>query len=338
MGKLVFNPDIWIEDADDAQSIKPWSAAPKPPIAPNLDRFQAPNPKGRPAASQPRPIHGKTGSDYIAALLDVRLSEMPIPPCFPDAVVKIHDALKIPGRSVDEFVKLVETEPRLAEILLQVANVASFGTGVNRVSDLRSAITRLGQPLIQGAAVMFAVQQMKDQLRLRSIAAPLSELWRESRAVACICQVIARRTAVKTELAFLTGLLHGIGYLYIVARALGKSAALGHDLVDNPLIAERHAAIGAAALADWQASKQIADAVRDQNDHARLTHGREHADLTDVLIVSIVLARALKQARAGSLQLDGITSFAALGLTTDDCLETIRHAEYQLASLLSDWA
>jgi HDOD domain len=41
-------------------------------------------------------------------------------------------------------------------------------------------------------------------------------------SVASISQLVARRTTVKPDEAFLTGLLHGIGRLYIMAHAVGK--------------------------------------------------------------------------------------------------------------------
>jgi HD-like signal output (HDOD) protein len=252
-------------------------------------------------------------------------------PCFPNVVIRIRDALNDPKTSIEETVSLVGTEPRLAARLLQTANSAAFNASGNRVTELRTAITRLGQQLVQSAAVSFAVQQMKDAQKLRSIAKPLSALWMESITVACISQVIARRTKIKPEEAFLTGLLHGMGRLYIMAHAVGESEALGKELQCAELIAGWHPAIGKAVLENWAVGDALAEAVGQQADYDR--GSMRQADLTDVLIVSILLAQALQTHAPQIIPMDSVDSFKNIGLTTEDCAMTIKHAEYQLGSL-----
>src|SRR6202162_4719898 len=134
-------------------------------------------------------------------------------PCFPDVVIRIRHALADPNTTIDRTVAIVGNEPRLAARLLQTANSAAFNLSGKPLTDLRSAITRLGQQLVQGAAVAYAVQQMKHAESLRSIAKPLDELWRECISVASVGQAVARHTKVNPDEAFLTGLLHGIGRL-----------------------------------------------------------------------------------------------------------------------------
>jgi len=117
----------------------------------------------------------------------------------------------------------------LAARLLQSANSAAFNISGKPLTDLRSAITRLGHQLVQSATVAYAVQQLKYTDSLRSIAKPLSELWNECISVAAVCQAVARRTKVSPDEAFLTGLLHGIGRLYIMVREVGHAGTLGTD-------------------------------------------------------------------------------------------------------------
>src|SRR5882757_1960784 len=143
-------------------------------------------------------------------------------PCFPDVVIRIRKALADPDARLTETVRIVGTEPRLAARLLQAANSAAFNPSGKRLTDLRAAITRLGHRPVQSSAMAFAVQQLRLAPALRSIAKPLNVLWEESISVASICQVIARRTKVNPDEAFLTGLLHGIGRLYMMVRAVGK--------------------------------------------------------------------------------------------------------------------
>ena len=251
-------------------------------------------------------------------------------PCFPNVVIRIREALRDPKISAGEIVRLVGTEPRLAARLIQTANSVAFNPSGVRVTELRTAITRLGQRLVEGAAISFAVQQMKDEPVLRSISKQLKELWKSSIAVASICQVVARRTKVKPDEAFLTGLLHGIGRLYIMAHAVGKPSALLLDLTCADTIASWHPSIGRAVLENWRVSEAMAVSVGEQSDFDR-EHRRE-PDLTDILIVSIVLAEAL-EASTQKIEMEEVRSFRNIGFTSDDCMATLKHAEYQLGSL-----
>jgi HD-like signal output (HDOD) protein len=274
---------------------------------------------------------GVTALSFLTTLAN-ELSKGPVDlPCFPNVVIKIRDALNDPDTTADETVVLVGAEPRLAAKLLQTANSAAFNSSGKRVTDLRTAITRLGQQLVQGTAMAFAVQQMKNEPSLRSIAKPLSELWKVSITVAYIAKVLAKRTTVQSDEAFLTGLLHGIGKLYIMARSVGLPASAAEELASAELVSGWHPSVGKAVLENWQVAEEMSDAVGDQNAYDRVS--RREADLTDVLIIAVILAQALQEPEPRDIQIDGVTAFQRVGLRLGDCDAILKHAEYQLGSL-----
>jgi HD-like signal output (HDOD) protein len=252
-------------------------------------------------------------------------------PCFPNVVVKIRDALRDPKTSVQETLQLVGAEPLLAARLIQTANSVAFNASGTRVTELRTAITRLGHSLVESAAMSFAVQQMKNEPALRSISTQLTALWNKSLAVASICQVVARRTKVKPEEAFLAGLLHGIGHLYIMAHAVGKPAGLRLDLECEETVDGWHPSIGKAVLENWRVGDAMAESIGQQLDYDRKS-SRE-PDLTDILIISIVLSGRLGQTPVELVDMEEIRSFQNVGFTPEDCATTLKHAEYQLGSL-----
>lgn len=252
-------------------------------------------------------------------------------PCFPDAVIRIRKALADPHARLTQTVRIVGAEPRLAARLLQAANSAAFNHSGKPLTDLRAAITRLGHRAVQSSAMAFAVQQLRLAPALRSIAKPLNVLWEESISVASICQVIARRTHVSSDEAFLTGLLHGIGRLYIMVRAVGKQSNLYSKATFVEMVEGWHPAIGKAVLENWGFAEAMSDAVALQADYDHA--GKLEADLTDILIVSVMLARVLRQPGPRRVDMVGIHSFHPLGLSAQDCAEILKHAEYQLGSL-----
>jgi len=250
-------------------------------------------------------------------------------PCFPNIVVRISEALMDPDTTAEQVVTVVGAEPRLAARITQTANSAAFNAAGKPVTELRSAIARIGQHMVQSIAISYAIQQMEHEESLRSIARPLMELWERSITVSSISQLVAERTKVHTDVAFLTGLLHGIGSLYIMARA-----AIGQPPVADPrswfdLLGGWQASIGKAILEAWGFPEEMCEAVAEQQDHER--RWKHDATLTDVLIVSLVLADALKMPEPRQFDTDGINAFATVGLNKTDCEATLVRAERRIA-------
>jgi HD-like signal output (HDOD) protein len=252
-------------------------------------------------------------------------------PSFPDVVIRIRKALADPDAKLTQTVKIIGAEPRLAARLLQAANSAAFNPSGKPLTDLKAAVTRLGYRGVQSFSMAFAVQQMRLAPALRAIAKPLNVLWEESISVASISQVIARRTAVNPDEAFLTGLLHGIGRLYIMVRAVGKSNAFRGDHAFADMVDGWHPAIGKAVLENWGFAEPMPEAVGSQGDSDH--SGRSEADLADVLIAAVALTAVLREPGPRTVDTDGIHSFRRLGLTPQDCADILKHAEYQLGSL-----
>jgi HD-like signal output (HDOD) protein len=245
-------------------------------------------------------------------------------PCFPDVVVRISLALADANTNADRIVTIVGAEPRLAARILQTANSAAFNSSGKAVTELRSAITRLGQQMVQGTAMSYAMQQMKNEQSLRPIAEPLAQLWNRSIAVASLTRLIAAKTKVNADEAFLTGLLHGIGHLYILAR----SAANPNSQSVMQSVAGWHASIGKAVLESWGFDQALCDAVGEQEDRER--RWKHTATLADILIASLVLADTLQQPEPRAIASEGINAFLSIGVTPTDCTVILSQADEQI--------
>jgi HD-like signal output (HDOD) protein len=250
-------------------------------------------------------------------------------PCFPNVVVRISTALENPNTNSGDAVTMVGAEPRLAARLLQTANSAAYNVSGKPMTELRSAVTRLGLQMVQSIAMSYAVQQMRNADALRSIVQPMTELWDRSIAVASIAQLVAERTKVHTDTAFLTGLLHGIGSLYIMARAAVQSGEPQTQLACVELLDSWQASIGKAVLESWGFAEEMCEAVGDQNDFER--KWKHDGALTDVLIVSLVLADSLRTPEPRSIDMQGIHAFGNIGLSETDCQATLVRAERRIA-------
>ena len=237
-------------------------------------------------------------------------------PCFPDVVIRIRRALANPETHIAQTVKIVGTEPRLTARILQTANSAVFNQSGKPVTDLRTAVTRLGTRLVQSSAMAFAVQQMRMAPLLKSVGGPLKELWEESISAATLCQLIARRTTVNADEAFLTGLLHGIGRLYIMVRAASDPGKARYERSLLDLIDGWHPAIGQAVLENWGFPEAMAAAVGQQQNHGYMS---KVADQTDILIAGLVLAAAARPGGGRVIEVAEIKPFGRLGLRAEEC-------------------
>jgi HD-like signal output (HDOD) protein len=250
-------------------------------------------------------------------------------PCFPEVVIRISTALADPKTTADHVVTIVGAEPRLAARILQTANSAAFNTSGKRLTDLRSAITRLGHQMVHGTAMSYAMQQMKNEAALRSVAQPMTQLWNRSITVASICRIVAGRTKVNADAAFLTGLLHGIGNLYIMARAATQATGLGSEHSWLDLLVGWQASIGKAVLESWGFAEEMCDAVGEQEDHER--RWKHEAALSDVLIASLVLADALQTPEPRAVATEGVNAFLTVAVKAEDCSEILSEAERQIS-------
>jgi HD-like signal output (HDOD) protein len=244
-------------------------------------------------------------------------------PCFPGVVPRVRLALGDPKSTSDDIVRIAGTEPRLVARLLQTANSVVFNPSGKPISELRQAVTRLGQHLVQSVTMAFALQQVKAEPSLRPVAKQMNALWEKSMAAASICQLLAKRVTVPSDKAFLTGLLHGIGYFYIMVRAGDPASGIVLDTSFADFVATRHPAFGRAVMEKWGFEAPMCEAVGWQLNYRRKS-GRP-ADLADVVIASVVLADIFV-GNADVSRYAQVNAFAAIGLREDELGAILEHA------------
>jgi HD-like signal output (HDOD) protein len=252
-------------------------------------------------------------------------------PCFPDIVPQVRRALDDPMTCADDLVRIAGSEPRLSARLIQTAGSVVFNPSGRPPPNLRSAVTRLGHQLVQSVVMVFAVQQLKAEPKLRNVARPLGQLWEKSITVASICQTLARELHVPPDKVFLAGLVHGIGHFYILVRAVEEGSEVTYDQLPTGLIDARHPAIGRAVLTKWGFEPGVCEAVGRQCDYDR--ESALAADLTDVLIASIVLAEVMLEGHGDLTRCEHIASFDRIGFVTQELSSIIAHTEHTIGAL-----
>ncbi len=87
---------------------------------------------------------------------------------------------------------MVGSEPALSARLLRIANSASLNRSGKAVTDLRTAINRIGYNMVRSASISFSMAQIRKSNKLAGLEHHLSELWQRSTLVAAYAFVLAR--------------------------------------------------------------------------------------------------------------------------------------------------
>ncbi len=177
-----------------------------------------------------------------------------------EVAVRVQRMLDDPDCAVDRLAKLISTEPLLYAKVISVANAIAYNPGGNSVSDVKSAITRLGFTTLRGLAASVIVRQLTAQSKSAEQRALAATLWEHTANVAALARVIARRiTRQNPDTAFFAGIVHEVGSFYLIARANAYPGLLAADL--EPWHEEGQAKVGRAVLNALELPVAVLDAI-----------------------------------------------------------------------------
>ena len=254
-------------------------------------------------------------------------------PGFPDIVARVQHVLADENVSTDKVVKVLGTEPVLSGQLMSVANSVALNPSGKSITDLRTAVARVGLNTVRTATIAYAVRLLRAGAELKSIAAPLNELWQRNVLVASIAYVLARkRTQVNPDMALLTGLLHGVGRLYIMTRAVRHPGLFANPSTYQLIERDWHLSIATALLENWAIAPEIISAVRDSEDYAREPRGA--ASLSDVLVAAnMIVVHNGQPPEFLQARLQTVRAVARLELTREICETLLAESEEEIAAL-----
>jgi HD-like signal output (HDOD) protein len=240
-------------------------------------------------AARPNVDSAREAFEFVKALA-TELSEGKIElPSFPDVATRVQRVLSDDSVTQDRVVRVVGSEPALAARVVGMANSAAINTTGRTISELRTAVARMGFDMVRSAAMSFALSQLRRAPEFKSLERPLNLLWHRSVTVAALCYVIAKRlTKLQPDSAMLTGLLHSVGRLYILTRASKHPALFADPAAYNAIVVDWHASIARAVLENWGMAEEIVEAVASFEDPDREARGQ--VSLTDVLAVANLMA------------------------------------------------
>jgi HD-like signal output (HDOD) protein len=285
------------------------------------------------AADQTPTATGNEAAFAFVQALAAELSKGKVDlPSFPDIALRVRQILADDEVSQDKVVRVVGSEPALAARLLQIANSAAINFSGKAITELRTAIARMGFNMVRSAAIAFAMSQLKKVDSLKGLEKPLDELWHRSAAVAAMSHAVAKRySQINPDTALLAGLLHGIGQLYILTRSSDHPGLFADPVAYNSIVRDWHTAVAKALLENWEMAEEIVSAVSEYEDFEREHEGA--VDLTDVLTAGHLLAAFKEHPESIELNMHDVSACKRMRIDRGAYEKLIDESEHEIDAL-----
>jgi len=223
----------------------------------------------------------------IRRLLSIQPIDLPV---FHPIALKLIHLLSDQDFTIDELANTTNDDQALAGQILNMANSSSY-SGRVKVETIKDALIRLGAHHVSSLA-MAASQAALHSSYNSTVNAIMRELWLHSHGCAVGCRWVAMNTGHRAlaEQAYLAGLLHDVGKLYLI-KALERitnagvaQAALERDLLLE-IFAELHVEQGTRLMEHWSMPSVYRIAVD--------RHSSEHFDPDDIVLVIVRLVNVV---------------------------------------------
>jgi HD-like signal output (HDOD) protein len=167
--------------------------------------------------------------------------------------------------------------------------------------------------MVRNVALSYAAQQVFIGYGSQQVRTFLTAIWQHSVHTAALAHMLARvRTKLNPDDAFLAGLLHEVGKLYILIRVKDKLEQLAVEPAFQSVVAEWHPRLGRAVIEAWALPSELAEAVGEHQTCA--LEAPEPPRLTDVVAVANYLAEHSEAACADEQYFDKAPNLGSLAM------------------------
>lgn len=271
-----------------------------------------------------------TAFDFVRQLgQDLAKGQFDLPP-FPDTAIRVQECVRSAEADFHKLSAIVSTEPALAARIMRMSNSAMMRRTPIEITDVGTAISRVGMAMVQNAAVAYAAREAFKCPEGSPAAKDLDALRVHSVKVASLSYVLAKHTPYegKPEEAMLAGLLHAVGRFYIFMKASDRPELFEDQAALQKLTSQWHTGVARAIVESWMFPESIAKGVDEQElvERDRI----QPADLSDILYIANIMARAGVKAAPALGDLD---SLARLRINAEKLAAILQANEEEIQSM-----
>lgn len=209
-------------------------------------------------------------------------------PSLPDVVLKIRKLLESDNCTFELISQAVSVDPVLVSRLFVFANSAYYNRANIKADTLDAAISRLGFEVVRNTAMSLAMKQLYKTDTSDDVARHVRKVWSHGVRLSCMAYAIgATQSQINQETAYLCGLMHNVGKLYILTKAAEFPEFLGAPDKLEAVMEEWNPQVSKSIVESWG----FPDEVIESTDPATYAHPDTEADATliDVIVAAELL-------------------------------------------------
>lgn len=195
-----------------------------------------------------------------------------------------------PESTINDFVKIVETDPPLVARIIKTINSPFYGF-TKEITSISHAVTMLGRSPLRTLALSYAG---KSLLAANAESAHLNEIiWSHSIGCGVVARLIAEKADIDPEEAFIAGLFHDIGKLFfcktspkIYEKLISQN---GPQLLakEEKAFGMTHTEVGFRLAVSWPLAEKIKFAIKG---HGSVVSESEHPEFVKLITLANDLA------------------------------------------------
>lgn len=218
-------------------------------------------------------------------------------PSLPDVVMKIRLLLERDDCDFERVSKAVSIDPVLVSRLFVFANSAYYNRANIKIETLDGAIGRLGFEVVRNAAMSLAMKQLYNSDKQDKAAKHLRAVWARGMKLSSMAYAIAEmHPHLNRETAYLCGLMHEVGKLYILTKAEEFPDFLGNPKSLNLIMEEWNPQISKSIVESWGFPEEVIEST----DPA--TYADHDADTPSNTVDVVIVAKYLMDGSEQTLQ------------------------------------
>lgn len=180
-------------------------------------------------------------------------------PSLPDVVLKIRKMLESDNCDFERISQAISVDPVLVSRLFVFANSAFYNRANVKIETLDGAIGRLGFEVVRNTAMSLAMKQLYNSDERDESARHLRAVWARGMKLSSMAYAIAeKRPELNQETAYLCGLMHEVGKLYILTKAEDFPDFLGDPTSLNSVMEEWNPQVSKSIVESWGFPDEVA--------------------------------------------------------------------------------
>lgn len=183
-------------------------------------------------------------------------------PSLPDVVLKIRGLLEKDNCDFGVISQAISVDPVLVSRLFVFANSAYYNRANVKIETLEGAIGRLGFEVVRNTAMSLAMKQLHKSDKNDKSARQVRAIWAHGMKLSSMAHAVAARSSrLNDETAYLCGLMHEVGKLYILTKAADFPDLLGKPESLARVMEEWNPQVSKSIIESWSFPDDVAESA-----------------------------------------------------------------------------